>query len=153
MEILTPYAPRVGEIPERVCELGSPGPLRDRLVEAVLQGRKTATCSLLAEWEREQEPLPTAGERQAVIDSDGRAVGVVEIMAVDVIRLADADLRLAIDEGEGFTSVAEWREAHERFWTAVIARLLPGERGVSLNDDTPLVVERFRLVSSLPAAR
>jgi uncharacterized protein YhfF len=35
---------------------------------------------------------------------------------VDVIRLADADLRLALEEGEGFRSVAEWREDHERYW-------------------------------------
>lgn len=50
-----------------VCEFAFPGPLRDRLVGAVLRGEKTATCSLLVEWE--SEPLPVVGERHAVIDT------------------------------------------------------------------------------------
>jgi uncharacterized protein YhfF len=34
---------------QRICEFGFPGPLRDRLVDAVLSGVKTATSSLLAD--------------------------------------------------------------------------------------------------------
>ncbi len=93
----------------RVCDLGYPGPLRDRLVAAVLRGEKTATSSLLAEWEQEEDPLPESGGHRTLIDSGGRAVGVIEIRSADVIRLGDADLRLAIAEGEGFGSVAQWR--------------------------------------------
>ena len=46
-------------------------------------------------------------------------------------------MRLALDEGEGFRSVAEWREAHEEFWRRTV------------DDDTQVVVERFRLVERL----
>jgi uncharacterized protein YhfF len=45
-----------------VCEFASPGPLRDRLVGAVLRGEKTATSSLLVEWELERAPVPPKGE-------------------------------------------------------------------------------------------
>jgi uncharacterized protein YhfF len=124
-------------MPERLCELGYPGPLRDQLVGAALRGDKTATSSLLQEWEEDGEALPQPGERQTLIDSEGRGVAVIEIVAVDVIRLADADMRLALDEGEGFRSVAEWREAHEEFWSRAV------------DDDTQVVVERFRLVERL----
>jgi hypothetical protein len=46
---------------QRICEFGFPGPLRDRLVDAVLSGVKAATSSLLADWERDGEEPPAAG--------------------------------------------------------------------------------------------
>jgi uncharacterized protein YhfF len=124
-------------VPERLCELGYPGPLRDRLVDAVLRGQKTATSSRLEDWRADGEPLPYAGERQTVIDSAGQPVAAVEIVGVEVIRCGDADMQLALDEGEGFDSVADWRQAHDEFWNGEV------------DDDTPIVVERFRLVERL----
>jgi uncharacterized protein YhfF len=110
----------------------------------VRRGGKTASSSLLAEWEADREPLPAAGDRLAVVDSGESPVAVIELLAVDVIRLGDADINLARDEGEGFESVAEWRESHERFWkTEVIPDL---SDNLTLSDDTEVVVERFRLV-------
>jgi uncharacterized protein YhfF len=135
----------VGNVTPRTCELGTPGPLRDRLVLAVLEGRKTATTSLLAEWEHEQEPLPAVGERQTVVASDGTPVAVIELLDVAVTALADADPRLAVDEGEGCRSVSEWRAAHTRFWMEEVVPRLPGAPPVG--DDTLIVVERFRVVS------
>jgi uncharacterized protein YhfF len=122
--------------PLRLCEFGYPGPLRDRLVAAVLAGVKTATTSLLDEWAREGEALPSPGERQLVVDSAERPIATIEILSVETIRLGDADLRLALDEGEGFADVAAWRAAHEGFWQGAVT------------DETLLVVERFRLVSA-----
>lgn len=141
---------RVTDVPERVCELGFPGPLRDRLVAAVLREEKTATSSLMVEWEEDAEPLPHVGERQAVLDSGGCPVAVIEVVAVDLIRLGDADLRLALEEGEGFRSVAEWREAHEQFWNGEGRPHLRAPSAWRLDDDTQVVVERFRLVQRLP---
>ncbi len=137
----------MSEVPERLCEFAFPGALRDRLVGAVLCGEKTATSSLLVEWEHDEKPLPVVGERQTVVDSDGRPVAVIELVAVEVIRLADADLRLAVEEGEGFAGVAEWREDHERFWSEEVLPTLPSGIAGSLDDDTRVVVQRFRLVA------
>jgi uncharacterized protein YhfF len=117
--------------------------LRDRIVDAVLRGEKTATSSLLAEWEADRETLPAVGDRLRVIDSEERAVAVIELVSVDVIRLGDADASLAGDEGEGFESVAEWREEHERFWSEQVLPELPDP--TALTDETRIVVERFRL--------
>lgn len=134
-------------VPERLCEFAFPGALRDRLVGAVLRGEKTATSSLLVEWEHDEEPLPVVGEHRTVVDSDGRPVAVIELVAVQVIRLADADLSLAVEEGEGFAGVAEWREDHERFWSEEVLPTLPSNLAGSLDDETRVVVQRFRLVS------
>jgi uncharacterized protein YhfF len=130
-------------MPLRVCQFGFPGPLRDRLVGAVLTGAKTATSSLLADWQRDGETLPSVGERQAVIDSDGAPVAVIEIVAVEVLRLGAVDDRIAQAEGESYSTAAGWRIEHERFWTEEV---FPGwEDPPALDDDTRVVVEWFRV--------
>ncbi|NUK89879.1 ASCH domain-containing protein [Streptomyces lunaelactis] len=96
--------------------LAFPGPLRDQLVAAVLSGRKVSTTGLLAEYEAENEELPPVGERSALIDSEGREVAVIELTEVRVLRLGEVDLQHALDEGEGYGSVAEWRAGPGRVW-------------------------------------
>ncbi len=141
------YATGMCPEPREVCEFAFPGPLRDRLVGAVLRGEKTATSSLLVEWEVEQAPLWALGDRQTVIDSDGRPVGVIETLSVEVIRLGEADLGLALAEGEGFESVAQWREDHEHFWTQEVLPTLPPGAAGPLTDETQVVVQWFRLAA------
>ena len=65
-----------------VMEFAFPGPLRDQLVAAVLDGTKTTTSGLVADYEYEGSPLPEPGLRQAVIDSAGHRVAVIETTAV-----------------------------------------------------------------------
>jgi uncharacterized protein YhfF len=127
-------------------EFAFPGPLRDRLVTAILTGVKTTTTSLLVETE--SGPLPQAGRVLAVIDSADRPVAAIEITEVRVIRLADVDLRHAVDEGEGDQSVAQWRAGHEEFWHGAEVRAELGDPQFTVNDDTLVVAERFRLVTS-----
>lgn len=140
--------------PCRTVNLSSPfcspsRPLRDRLVGAVLAGEKVSTTGLLAEYEAEKEELPPVGERSALIDSDGREVAVLEVTEVRVLRLGDVDLQHAIDEGEGDTSVAEWRAGHEKFWHSQEMREALGDPEFTVDDDTMVVAERFRVVELL----
>ena len=44
-----------------IAEFAFPGALRDQLVAAILSGSKTTTTGLLADYEREGEPLPRPG--------------------------------------------------------------------------------------------
>jgi uncharacterized protein YhfF len=129
--------------------LAFPGPLRDQLVRAVLSGAKVSTTGLLAEYEAEKEELPPVGERSAVIDSAGREVAVVEVTEVRILRLGDIDLQHAIDEGEGDTSVAAWRASHERFWQGEEMREALGDPEFTVDDETLVVAERFRVVELL----
>jgi uncharacterized protein YhfF len=127
----------MGDLPP--MQLGHPRTeLRRQLVEAVLTGEKTATAGLLAEYEAEGEPLPDVGERFLLLDYDDEPVAVVETVELRVLRAGDVDLAFARDEGEGFTSVEEWRAAHESFWARE-----------EITDDTLVVAERFRLVDRL----
>jgi uncharacterized protein YhfF len=108
-------------------------PLCRQLVEAVLRGDKTATAGLYGD-----EPLPRVGDRFLLLDYDDEPVAVVETTEVRVLCVDEVDLQFARDEGEGFETVADWREAHERFWV---------DR--EIRDDTLIVAERFRLVERL----
>ena len=129
-----------------LAEFAFPGPLRDELVAAILTADKTATTALLEEYEREGEPLPRVGDHGVVVDSQLKPVAVIETTDVRVVRAADVDLQFAIDEGEGFTSVADWRAAHERYWHSEEMRAALGEPPINVTDDTLVVAERFRIV-------
>jgi uncharacterized protein YhfF len=129
-----------------VAEFAFPGPLRDQLVAAILRGSKTTTTALLAGYEGAGEPLPRRGLRQAVVDSSGRRVAIIETTAVRVIRLGDIDLAHALGEGEGYSSVAEWRAGHELFWHSAEVRSELGDPDFAVNDETLVVAETFSLV-------
>ena len=130
-----------------VGEFAFPGPLRDQLVAAILDGAKTTTTGLLDDYERDGEPLPRPGDREVVIDSAGEPVALIQIVAVRVIRVADIDLRHALGEGEGYASVADWRAGHEAFWHSAEMREYVGDPTFTVNDDTLAVATEFRLVA------
>ncbi len=129
-----------------LAEFAFPGPLRDQLVAAIVAGTKTTTTGLVADYENEHEPLPRPGLREAVVDSAGRLVAVIETTAVRVVRLGDVDLAHALGEGEGYASVAEWRAGHERFWHSADMRAALGDPDFTVDDDTLVVAQAFRLV-------
>jgi uncharacterized protein YhfF len=130
-----------------VVEFAFPGPLRDLLVAAIQAGDKTTTTALLAGYELDDEPLPRPGLRQAVVDSAGERVAVIETTAVRVVRLGDIELAHALGEGEGYRSVADWRAGHEEFWhSAEIRAELGGQ--FTVDDDTLLVALEFRLTGN-----
>jgi uncharacterized protein YhfF len=119
----------------RPFELGRPRTeLRRQLVAAVLAGEKTATAGLAEEFAAEGEPIPSPGDRFSLDGYDGERVGVVEVTDVRVVPAREIDVDFARAEGEGFTSVDDWRVAHERFF------------GRAIEPDTEIVALRFRVV-------
>ena len=133
-----------------VFQFAFPGPLRDALVAAVLDGTKTTTTGLVQDFELDGDPLPAAGDRAAVVDSAERRVAVIELTRVEVRRLGDVDATHARDEGEGHDTVAAWRAGHEEYWHGPVYRDWLGDPRCSVEDDTPAVLQRFRLVRTLP---
>ena len=73
-----------------------------------------------------------------MVGFDAETIGIVETTEVLIVPAAKVDLQFARDEGEGFETVADWRTAHERFWS---------DRKIT--DETRIVCERFRLVDVL----
>ena len=128
-----------------------PGPLRDELTALALAGTKTTTAGLLVENELENEVTPVPGMREVLLDSDERPVAVIETVDCRVARLADVDDRHAIDEGEGYANAHEFRVAHEEFWNRYLddLRAQLGDPDFTIDDDTMVVLQRFRVVERL----
>jgi len=95
-------------------EFGTPGEMRERLVDLVVAGTKRATASLLSEWEADGDDLSTAGSRWSVLRTDGSCACVVEITDVRVAPFDQVDDTFHLDEGEGDLSRESWIAGHER---------------------------------------
>ncbi|TFC99865.1 ASCH domain-containing protein [Cryobacterium sandaracinum] len=136
----------------QIAEFGFPGPLRERLIAAILAGTKTSTSSTLVEYSIEDEQLPIIGNKQTVVDSHDAAVAIIQTVAVEIVRLADVGLEHARDEGEGFVSAAAWRRGHEAFWHGTEMRAFLNSPTFTVDDDTLVVLERFQLIEALGQA-
>jgi uncharacterized protein YhfF len=105
--------------------------LADELLDLVMRGVKTATCST------EDEPnTSTPGERWIVLDGRGEPRCIIESLEVSYRRYHEVDAAFAREEGEGDRSLAYWREAHRGYF---------GRQG-KFSEDMMLMCERFRLV-------
>jgi uncharacterized protein YhfF len=115
----------------RAFAFGDSPVLADELLELVLRGVKTATCST------EDEPnLSKPGERWIVLDGRGDPRCVIESTEITFRPFNGVDAAFAFEEGEGDRSLAYWRSAHRRYFT----------RLGKFNEDMMLMCERFRLV-------
>ena len=83
------------------------------------------------------------------MDSDLRPVALLENTRVAQMRFADVDLRIALDESEGFTSIDDWRAAHIEFWTSREFRDSIGASTFTPGDDTAVVVIWFKVIERL----
>ncbi|MCB5276024.1 hypothetical protein BJG92_03579 [Arthrobacter sp. SO5] len=126
-----------------VEEYGFPGPLRDALVGAILDGRKTSTTSLVVQYKLDDEALPVVGERGVVVDSSGQPVCITEVTEVRVVPLGTVDAAHAIDEGEGYQAVSDWRAGHEEFWHSPDFRAAMRDPTFTVSDSTEAVLVRF----------
>jgi uncharacterized protein YhfF len=134
-------------------EFSFPGPLRDKLVAAVLDGSKSSTTSLLKGYEHEGSAPRQVGNRSVVIDSEQRPVVIIETTSVRIVPVSQVDLGHVLAEGEGLTTVAEWRAEHELGWHSAEQRAEFGDTEFTVTDETPVVLERFRVVEDLRTTR
>ena len=128
-----------------------PGPLRDELTALALDGTKTATASLGVDFVVDGVVPARAGDREVLLDSDGRPIAIVEITKVELSTIKLVSDEFARAEGEGFADAHDWRVAHEGFWNGYIDDLRAGLRdpGFELTDSTVVVCEWFRVVERL----
>lgn len=112
--------------------------LCEALLELVREGRKTATCGALRDYEADGEALPCPGRRDVVLHWDGRPALVIETVEVTRRRFRDVDEAFALAEGED-DSLEGWRRGHRAFFA----------RNGGWDNGMMLVCERFRLIEVL----
>ena len=125
----------------RGIEFGTPGAFREELNALVLAGTKRATAGTL-EWDYqgENEPIETVGERLAVLDSEKRHIATIQATKVEVVRFEDVPDEFALAEGEGDLSGDDFRESHMRYWSRM---------GLEISNETLIVLLYFELVEDL----
>jgi uncharacterized protein YhfF len=121
----------------RALEIGSPGPMRQRLNQLILDGHKRATAGLLIDYIRENEELETEGELLALVDDESMRIATVVVNDVATVPFSEVPWSFAQAEGEGDESLDEWRAGHRRFWAA---------EGDAVDDLTPVVLVWFDVV-------
>ena len=130
-------------LPEKYRDLrsfafGDSPRLADELLELVVKGVKTATCST-----QDEPNTSTPGERWVVLDGSGVPRCVIETVEVSYRRYNEVDAAFAHEEGEGDRSLEYWREAHHNYF---------GRLG-RFSEDMMLMCERFRLVEVFADSR
>jgi len=121
-----------GDTPEMADDLGA----------LVVDGIKTATCSLLWEYEVEDEVLPKVDDFSIVLDGQGEPICIIQTTEVTIKPFSEVDPQFAFEEGEGDRSLAYWRKAHWDFFEPYCTKM-----GWTLSEEMPLVCERFRVVT------
>lgn len=124
-----------------VFGFGDTPTMAEDLGALVLAGVKTATCSLLWEYEVEGEPLPKVGDYSIVLNGQGDPLCIIQTTEVAIRPFNEVDAQFAFDEGEGDRSLAYWRDAHWGFFEPYCAKF-----GRAVSEEMPLVCERFRVV-------
>ena len=127
---------------------GGEGEIADELAALVLAGKKRATASLPVEYTSIQAPLPKAGDLSIILDGHGDPVGIIERISVDLVPFSEVGAEFSAHEGEGDGSLRYWREAHTWYFGRVCEEL-----GGKLEDSTPVLCQRFKLVWPLLAQR
>ena len=125
----------------RSIEFGNPGESRSHLISLILDGNKRATAGTL-EWDYqgENEPIETVGEKLAVLDNQNRHIATIQATRVEVKKFADVSDEFALAEAEGDLSGDDFRASHFEFWSKL---------GLSIEDDTQIVLMYFDLVEDL----
>ena len=94
----------------RTLELGTPGSIREWLNGLVLEGEKRATAGTTDDYEDNEKEY--VGERLALVNDDLVKVGIVEVTGVVETTFGEVPWSFAQAEGEGDTSIEEWRAGH-----------------------------------------
>ncbi len=121
----------------RSIEFGTPGPMRNRLNDLIINGNKRATAGLFKEdYIDEGEEIEYVGERLAILDNDQKQIGVIKVTRVEVLEFKDVPTEFALAEAEGDLSGDDFRQSHSKFWNSV---------GIEVKPETKVVTVYFDL--------
>jgi len=112
----------------------------DRLIRQIIDGVKTATCSFMILYLKDEleAVFKTKGRIVTVVDAKDRPKCNIRILDVFETTFGNPDLRLVCGEGDG-SDVAKFQEDHRLAWENTVF-------DTPLTDDAVLIVELFELV-------
>jgi uncharacterized protein YhfF len=117
------------------------GELADQLGALVVAGTKTATCSLLWEYEVLGESVPQVGDLSIILDGKENPLCIIQTSEITLRPFNEVDAAFAYDEGEDDRTLESWRKAHWDYFGRTCKEI-----GKKLDETMPLVCERFRVI-------
>lgn len=113
----------------------------DLLADLVIRGEKTATASAYPLYAIENEPLPNVGEYSIILDSENKAICVIQTTKVYIEEFNKISKNHAFKEGEGDKSLSYWIKCHKEFFTMCM-----NKAGKEFNENMKVVCEEFKVV-------
>lgn len=107
----------------------------------IISGQKTATSSLLWQYESSGKALPPLGNLSVVENGRRAPVCIVQTTWMEIIRFEDVDAQFAFEYGEGDRTLEGWRKMFWDYYSNACAAL-----GREMSPDAPLACERFRVI-------
>lgn len=115
--------------------------IADQLLDLFLSGRKTASSTLLKDYETCGDDLPKIGNFWIILDSQKNPRCIVKTVRIENYQFNDVPEEVAIAEGEGDLTLDYWRKVHIKFFSPFLKSW-----SVANLDHAILVVEFFELV-------
>jgi uncharacterized protein YhfF len=112
------------------------GEKADELANKVLNGIKTATCSLF------DGEYPQVGEKSIIIDSNNKDVCMIELIESIVLKFNEITEEMAVLEGEG--NLEEWKKIHIHFFSSE----LNIEENI-FDKNILILYEKFKVIENL----
>lgn len=102
----------------------------------VMEGKKTATCSLLRAYQGEEEEIPRVGVYSVLCDGNESPICIIFLTHTWVCTYSEVDEKHAYEEGEGDRTLEHWRKVHHEFFSQYSG----------FHHDDQLICERFKVV-------
>lgn len=125
----------VGKTPE-AWSFGNTPEMADSLLQLVLEGKKSATSSLLSVYQSGVEKMPQIGTYQIILDSENTPRCVIYLTETLVKKFCDVTEKHAYEEGEGDRSLKHWRDVHLKYFSSY----------EGFTENSEILCERFKLV-------
>ncbi|MBH46917.1 MAG: RNA-binding protein [Halobacteriovorax sp.] len=113
---------------------GNTKEMADDLGQLVLDGKKTATCSLLRAYRGEEHEIPRVGVYSVLCNGSNQPLCVVFLTHTWICKYSEVAEQHAYEEGEGDRTLEYWKKVHHEFFSAYDG----------FHSDDLLVCERFQ---------
>jgi uncharacterized protein YhfF len=115
---------------------GNTKEMADELGSLVMEGKKTATCSLARAYQGFEDEIPKVGVYSVLCDGDEKPLCIITLNETFICLYKDITEKHAYEEGEGDRSLAHWKKVHYEFFSSY----------EGFHDEDTLICERFKVV-------
>jgi len=120
---------------------GNNARMANRCADLVVRRIKTATSSLLWEYEATGKPLAQVGDLSIATNWNREPVCIIETIEVRILPFKEVDEGFVYDYGEGDRSINWWNKNMWEYYSEECRSL-----GRAPTSEMPVVCERFRVI-------